>query len=97
MCYLISSPHFQSAFVPGHLISDNILVAYELTHFLLNKRGGEVGYAAIKLDMSKVYDRVEWHFLRDMIENGVLGEMDKSDHGLCDNSLIQNKSEWEFD
>jgi len=62
---IISLSH--SAFVPGRLISDNILVDYELTHFLLNKRGGEVGYAAIKLDMSKAYDRVEWHFLRDMM------------------------------
>jgi hypothetical protein len=48
------------------LISDNILIAYELTHYLLNKRDGDLGYAAIKLDMSKAYDRVEWNFLRDM-------------------------------
>lgn len=62
----IISPN-QSAFVPGRIISDNILLAYELTHFLQRKRSGSAGYAALKLDMSKAYDRVEWNFLRDMM------------------------------
>jgi len=42
-------------------------MAYELTHYMRNKRKGKEGYAAIKLDMSKAYDWVEWAFLRDMM------------------------------
>lgn len=62
---IISPAH--SAFVPGRMISDNILIAYEISHYMKNKRNGEEGYAALKLDMSKAYDRVEWSFLRDMM------------------------------
>ncbi|KAL0457864.1 UNVERIFIED_CONTAM: hypothetical protein Slati_0413600 [Sesamum latifolium] len=53
----------QSDFLPSRLISDNVLVAYELNHYLAEKTWGSVGHATLKLDLSKAYDRVEWTFL----------------------------------
>jgi hypothetical protein len=42
-------------------------VAYECVHAIKGRRQGKNGYCAVKLDMHKVYDRVEWTFLRDMM------------------------------
>ncbi|XP_057803071.1 uncharacterized protein LOC131018358 [Salvia miltiorrhiza] len=57
----------QSAFIPGRLISDNIILGYECMHWMKNKKHGNDGYAAAKLDMSKAFDKVEWRFMRAMM------------------------------
>jgi hypothetical protein len=62
----IISPN-QSAFIPGRLITDNILAAYETLHSMHTRMWGKEGYMALKLDMSKAYDRVEWGFLEEVM------------------------------
>ena len=58
----------QSAFVPGRLITDNVLVTFEIMHYLKKRKRGKDNYMEVKLDVSKVYDRVEWSFLEKMMK-----------------------------
>lgn len=57
----------QSAFVYDRYITDNALIALELFHTMKCMSNGKKGSISMKLDMSMVYCRVEWGFLRDLM------------------------------
>ncbi|XP_021609105.1 uncharacterized protein LOC110612637 [Manihot esculenta] len=53
----------QNAFVHTRSMQDNNIVVFELMHFFLNKRKGKEGFDALKIDISKAYDRLEWNYI----------------------------------
>jgi hypothetical protein len=57
----------QSAFVPGRLITDNALVAFECIHALQSGSPARAKFCAYKLDMAKAYDRVDWRFMEGVL------------------------------
>lgn len=63
---------YQSAFVAGKRIQYNILITHKMFHFLKKRRRGSgiprQTEFALKIDMQKAYDRVEWNFLLEILE-----------------------------
>lgn len=57
----------QSAFVKGSQITDNVIVAFEAFHWLQHLQEKQEKRLALKLDISKAYDRVEWDFLEQIM------------------------------
>lgn len=57
----------QSAFVADRSIHDNVIIAFETLHALKNKRRGREGDVALKIDISKAYDRIDWRFLDNIL------------------------------
>ena len=55
---------FQNAFIQGRNIVDNILIAHEIFDYLGKKRDRKKCFEALKIDMTKAYDRVDWSFLK---------------------------------
>ena len=61
----IISP-LQTAFVPGRRGTDNAIIVQELVH-TIGKAKGKEGYMAIKIDLEKAYDKLEWDFIRERL------------------------------
>ena len=55
---------YQNAFIQGRNITNNILLAHEIFDTLRKKKGRKKGYGALKIDMCKAYDKVNWNFLK---------------------------------
>lgn len=53
----------QLVFVSGRSITDNFIAAFEVIHCMKRKSRGNKNDVALKLDISKAYDRVDWGFL----------------------------------
>jgi len=43
-----------------------MIIVQEMIHTMSSKKGNQ-GYMAIKIDLEKAYDRLEWHFIRDVL------------------------------
>ncbi|KAA3460758.1 RNA-directed DNA polymerase [Gossypium australe] len=44
------------------------MVAFEIVHHMKNKGRGKIGEVALKINISKAYDSVNWEFLRFMLK-----------------------------
>ena len=65
------------AFVKGHLIFYNILAVFETLHCMKTHNSSKSGCMALKLDVSKAYDRVKRAFLENL-----MSRMGFSDHWI---------------
>ena len=57
---------YQTTFVPGRRGADNVIIVQELIH-TIGRIKGRKGYMAIKIDLEKAYEKIEWSFIREML------------------------------
>ena len=57
----------QAGFVLARRTSDNIIIVQEVIRTLISRRG-RMGYMALKLDLEKAYDHLEWSFIQETLE-----------------------------
>lgn len=57
----------QTAFIPGRLITDNVFIAHKMVHSM-HTRTLKTPYMALKLYITKVFDKVEWSFIEEIMK-----------------------------
>ena len=58
----------QAAFLKGRRSTDNVIIAQELIYSLKGRKGKD-GYMIVKIDLEKAYDRLEWSFIKMVLEH----------------------------
>ena len=64
MQQLVSS--LQAAFILGRKGLDNMIITQEILHSMERKKG-RTGVMALKIDLEKAFDRLEWSFVREVL------------------------------
>ena len=57
---------YQTSFIPSRHIKENIIIAQEVVHSMRRKLGKK-GLMAIKIDLEKAYDRLNWNFIHETL------------------------------
>lgn len=52
----------QSTFIPNKFVTDIVIIGYDCLYKIGHNKWKKTGWVALKLDISKAYDRVEWVF-----------------------------------
>ena len=60
--------HNRLAFILGRWIAENQLLVHEVLH-IFKRRNVTGGFLALKIDLQKAYDRVNWKFLQAVLVN----------------------------
>jgi hypothetical protein len=69
------------AFVTGRLIMDNLWITYECLH-TIRRQQSKTPFFALKIDMMKAYDGVEWAYLPSVLNKLVF-------HDLCISTVMR--------
>lgn len=62
---------YQSSFIAGRSITDNVIIAQEIIHSMRLKKGKR-GWVAVKVDLEKAFDRLRWDFIEDTLNDAGL-------------------------
>lgn len=65
---------WQSNFVPGRQVVDNVVITQEFIHSLRRRKGAK-GSMVVKIDLKKAYDRIDWGFLEQVLSKVGFGSM----------------------
>lgn len=57
----------QSALLPNRLITDKVIITFEVFHSINGNNSKIALHMALKLDMSKAFDQVKWRFLEILV------------------------------
>lgn len=86
----------QSSFITSQNISYNIIISYEAIHTMKSTKSKK-SWMAVKVDLEKAYDRLQWEFLLDtLVDVGFSRLFCETHNELCKIDIHATSMEWFF-